>query len=170
MIKNRIALKLLVFFASALLFFALVSSLTFRQLFTESIKESKRAEMLDRASYLSGMLSQALEGTRSGGAMGGGVGGMAPMHGARPSCLTIYRARGTCLSDELQLRRTSTHSCAWSCLDRRSWPESGQNLTGFGTSTRQRGFSAFLIPPPSRPFIAPPMCLCSLAGPKPLAW
>ena len=72
MIKNRIALKLLVFFAAALLFFALVSSLTFRQLFTESIKESKRAEMLDRASYLSGMLSQALEGTRSGGAMAGG--------------------------------------------------------------------------------------------------
>ena len=30
MIKNRIALKLLVFFAAALLFFALVSSLTFR--------------------------------------------------------------------------------------------------------------------------------------------
>lgn len=75
MIKNRIALKLLVFFAAALLFFALVSSLTFRQLFTESIKESKRAEMLDRASYLSRMLSQALEGTRSGGAMGGGQGG-----------------------------------------------------------------------------------------------
>ena len=75
MIKNRIALKLLVFFAAALLFFALVSSLTFRQLFTESIKESKRAEMLDRASYLSGMLSQALEGTRSGGTMAGGQGG-----------------------------------------------------------------------------------------------
>ena len=75
MIKNRIALKLLVFFAAALLFFALVSSLTFRQLFTESIKESKRTEMLERASYLSGMLSQALEGTRSGGAMGGGQGG-----------------------------------------------------------------------------------------------
>ena len=75
MIKNRIALKLLVFFAAALLFFALVSSLMFRRLFTESIKESKQAEMLDRASYLSGMLSQALAGTRSGGAMMGGQGG-----------------------------------------------------------------------------------------------
>ena len=75
MIKNRIALKLLVFFAAALLFFALISSLTFRRLFTESIKESKRTEMLDRASYLSGMLSQALAGSRSGGAMGGGQGG-----------------------------------------------------------------------------------------------
>ena len=55
MIKNRIALKLLVFFAAALLFFALVSSLTFRQLFTESIKESKRAEMLDRAYGTAGL-------------------------------------------------------------------------------------------------------------------
>ena len=72
--KNRIALKLLVFFAAALLFFAMVSSLTFGSLFKESIKDTKRAEMLDRASHLSRMLSQALEGTRSGGMLSGGHG------------------------------------------------------------------------------------------------
>ncbi|MDD2561515.1 MAG: hypothetical protein PHG11_04250 [Eubacteriales bacterium] len=70
--KNRIALKLLLFFAAALLFFALVSGLTFRSLFTGSIKESKKAEMLGRANSLSGMLSQALEGVRPGGERSGG--------------------------------------------------------------------------------------------------
>lgn len=73
--KNRIALKLLLFFAAALLFFALVSGLTFRSLFTGSIKESKKAEMLGRANSLSGMLSQALEGVRPGGERSGGQGG-----------------------------------------------------------------------------------------------
>jgi len=52
-----------------------VSGLTFRSLFTGSIKESKKAEMLGRANSLSGMLSQALEGVRPGGERSGGQGG-----------------------------------------------------------------------------------------------
>lgn len=73
--KNRIALKLLVFFAAALLLFAVVSSLMFRSLFTGWIKDSKKAEMLSRAASLSSMLTEALEGTRPGGMRAGGQGG-----------------------------------------------------------------------------------------------
>lgn len=59
MMKNRIALKLLAFFALALLVLVLVSSLMFRSLFASSIKDAKREEMLSRAASLSGLLAQA---------------------------------------------------------------------------------------------------------------
>ncbi len=73
--RNRIALKLLVFFAAALLLFALVSGVMFRSLFTGWIKESKREEMLNRAASLSRTLTQALEGARPGGMRSGGQSG-----------------------------------------------------------------------------------------------
>lgn len=77
MMKNRIALKLLVFFSLSLLVFVLVSSLMFRSLFTSSIKDAKRDEMLSRAASLSKLLTQALDGTTQGGMQGmqGGQGG-----------------------------------------------------------------------------------------------
>ncbi|MHC1786482.1 MAG: sensor histidine kinase [Christensenellales bacterium] len=72
--KSRIALKLLAFFAASLLLFALVSGLMFRSLFTDSIKESKRSEMLSRAGALSETLGEALDQARSGGMRQGGMG------------------------------------------------------------------------------------------------
>ncbi len=75
MMKNRIALKLLAFFSLSLLVFILVSSLMFRSLFTSSIKDAKRDEMLSRAASLSDLLTQAMNGTNQGGMQGSGQGG-----------------------------------------------------------------------------------------------
>ena len=73
--KNRIALKLLAFFAAALLLFALVSSLLFRTLFTNAVIENKKTDMLSRATTLSRMLTDTLEGFGQGGMGMGGPGG-----------------------------------------------------------------------------------------------
>ena len=73
--KHKIALRLLAFFAAALLFFALVSGLLVRSQFTSAVTAAKREEMLVRATSLSDMLTLALEGTRPGGMRSSGQGG-----------------------------------------------------------------------------------------------
>ena len=73
--KRRIALRLMVFFAAALLLFALVSSLLFGSLFTRAVTDAKREELLHRAASLSDMLSKALADSRPGGMRQGGPGG-----------------------------------------------------------------------------------------------
>lgn len=72
---RRLWLRLLAFFAAALLFFALVSGLLFRSLFTGAVMDAKREEMLARAASLSDMLGKALEGPFPGGGRAGGSGG-----------------------------------------------------------------------------------------------
>ena len=77
--KNRIALKLLAYFAAALLLFALVSGVLFRALFTRQTMETKKAEMLARATSLadtlSGLLAENGESGRMGGNQGAGAAG-----------------------------------------------------------------------------------------------
>ena len=72
--KRKIAIRLLAYFAGALVLFALVSSLLFRSLFTRTVTDAKRTEMLHRAAALSGMLSDALQESRPGGMRSGGPG------------------------------------------------------------------------------------------------
>lgn len=72
---RKLWLRLLAFFAASLLFFALVSGLLFRSLFTRAVMDAKREEMLVRAASLSDMLSKALEGPFFGGGRAGGPGG-----------------------------------------------------------------------------------------------
>lgn len=73
--KHSIVLRLLAFFAAALLLFAVVSSVLFGAQFTRLVTDTKREELLSRAATLSGMLSKALGDTRSGGMRMGGPGG-----------------------------------------------------------------------------------------------
>ena len=73
--KNRIALKLLAYFAVALLAFALLSSMLFQTLFTRHTMEVKKAEMVERATSLAQTLSDVLNGKIQTGMMMGGQGG-----------------------------------------------------------------------------------------------
>ena len=58
--RNRIALKLFLYFAAALVAFAAISGVLFQTLFTRQTLETKKAEMLDRATSLAGTLSGLL--------------------------------------------------------------------------------------------------------------
>lgn len=69
--KNRIAVRLLAFFGLALLLFALVSSLLFRSMFTRAITDSKRQEMLSRATGMAQTLGQSMQGRHGAGGPGG---------------------------------------------------------------------------------------------------
>ncbi len=69
--KNRIALKLLAYFGAALLAFALVSGLMFQTLFTRQTMETKKTEMLSRATELADTLSGLLAENGAGGRMSG---------------------------------------------------------------------------------------------------
>ncbi|MEA4927908.1 MAG: ATP-binding protein [Candidatus Limiplasma sp.] len=64
--KHRIALKLLAYFAVALAVFAGLSGTLFQTMFSRRMVETKRAELLTRATSLAGMLSEVL--TDSGAA------------------------------------------------------------------------------------------------------
>ena len=74
--RGRIALRLLAFFAAALLLLAGITSLLFRTLFTTSLKDAKREEMLARADALSQSLGQALESAPRGAGRGAAQGAM----------------------------------------------------------------------------------------------
>lgn len=73
--KGRIAVRLLMFFALALLLFALVSSLLFGRLFTTWVMDSKRTEMLEQGQALSRTLSDLLS-SQAAPARGAGGRGM----------------------------------------------------------------------------------------------
>jgi signal transduction histidine kinase len=73
--KNRIALRLLMYFAAALLMFAVLSSLLFQTLFTRHTIEAKKEELQSRATNLAQTLSDVLTGKTQGLMMGGGQGG-----------------------------------------------------------------------------------------------
>lgn len=79
--KNRIAIKLLLYFTAALLLFAVISGLLFQALFTRHTIEAKKEEMQNRASDLSKTLSDVLNGNAQGGMMGGGYGAYVRMLG-----------------------------------------------------------------------------------------
>ncbi len=72
--KNRIALKLLLYFAAALLLFACISGLLFQALFTRHTIDAKKEEMQRKATALAQTLSDVLNGNTQGGMMGGGYG------------------------------------------------------------------------------------------------
>lgn len=73
--RNRIAWRLMAFFAAALLLFALVSGMLFGSLFHGAVVENKKAEMLSRAGSLAQSLSSQLGGNAPGGRGMGGPGG-----------------------------------------------------------------------------------------------
>jgi signal transduction histidine kinase len=76
MMKRSIALRLMAFFAAALLLYALVSAVVFRGLFTKAVLNNKKAEMLARANALAGTLRSQMNSTAQGGGRGmGGPGG-----------------------------------------------------------------------------------------------
>ena len=71
--KNRIALKLFVYFTIAIAAFALVGGLFFQTLFMRQTVETKKADMLARATSIAQILTNALEETGNG-SMGAGQG------------------------------------------------------------------------------------------------
>ena len=72
--KNRIALKLLLYFAAALVVYAGISGILFQTLFTRHTMETKRAEMLTRATALAQTLSLTLTDSGEGGRQSGAQG------------------------------------------------------------------------------------------------
>jgi hypothetical protein len=63
------------YFAAALLMFAVLSSLLFQTLFTRHTIEAKKEELQSRATNLAQTLSDVLTGKTQGLMMGGGQGG-----------------------------------------------------------------------------------------------
>ena len=74
--KNKIALKLLAFFAAALITFSLIIGIMFRSQFTEAVLSNKKAEMLKKAQGLSKTLQTMLESPGQSGGPGMGNQGM----------------------------------------------------------------------------------------------
>ncbi|MCE5343864.1 MAG: HAMP domain-containing protein [Eubacteriales bacterium] len=75
--RNKIALRLMLYFAVALIAFALVSGVLFQSLFTRYTVDAKKEEMLARATTLAQALSEVLAengGGRMNGAQGAGYG------------------------------------------------------------------------------------------------
>lgn len=72
--KNRIALKLLTYFTAALFAFVLVSGILFSAMFTRQTVETKKAEMLSRATELAQALSVALGESGQNGRLSNGMG------------------------------------------------------------------------------------------------
>lgn len=72
--KRKIALRLMAYFAAALLLFALVAGVLFQSLFRQATVEAKKAEMLSRAKELADTLSAALSENGMSGRMGSGQG------------------------------------------------------------------------------------------------
>ena len=75
MMRRSIALRLMAFFAAALLLFALIIAVVFRGLFTTAVLNNKKAEMLARASALADTLSSQMNSASPGGRGIGGPGG-----------------------------------------------------------------------------------------------
>ncbi|HPS82402.1 MAG TPA: two-component sensor histidine kinase, partial [Candidatus Limiplasma sp.] len=97
--KNRIALKLFAYFSIAIVAFALVSGLLFQTLFTQQTIETKKAEMLARATSIAGALTKALNETGSGGmGSGQGMGG----YGAYVRAVSALEANIWVLDENLQ--------------------------------------------------------------------
>ncbi len=74
MLKSRIALRLLGYFAAALCVMALISGILFQALFTRQTVETKKAEMLEHAGTLANTLSGVLEGNGAAAGQGTGYG------------------------------------------------------------------------------------------------
>jgi len=65
--KNRIALKLLMYFAASLLLMTLVSGTLFQALFTNHTMQTKKEEMLRQAQTLAESLSSVMGDMKMGG-------------------------------------------------------------------------------------------------------
>lgn len=74
--RNKVAFKLLAYFAVTLLVFAVISGLLFRSLFTQAVLDNKKVEMLSRAMGLSRALQNLLENQPQGGGPGMAGSGM----------------------------------------------------------------------------------------------
>ena len=98
--RSKIALKLLAFFAAALLVFALVSGVLFRSLFTRSVVDAKRADMLKRATSWAELLSEGVSGP---GQRGMGRGGPAGGFSAYVRTLTEAEPNVWVLDENLEL-------------------------------------------------------------------
>ena len=105
--KNRIALKLLAYFAAALIVFAVLSGVLFKALFTRQTVEVKRTEMLTRATALADTLSGVLTASAAGnaggmGGMGAGQAGVTMGYGAFVRMLSLVETNVWVLDEDLQ--------------------------------------------------------------------
>ena len=99
--KNRIALKLLAYFAVALATFALLSGALFQSLFYRHTVDAKRAEMLTRATTLAQALSDVLGNSASTGRMMNGQGANGG-YGAYVRMLSLIEKNVWVLDENLQ--------------------------------------------------------------------
>ena len=101
--KNRIALKLLVYFAVALLAFAVISSLLFQTLFSQHIVDTKKEDMQARATALAQILTDVLNGKGQNGSMQGNMG---MGYGAFVRMLSLAETNIWVLDEKLQFLST----------------------------------------------------------------
>ena len=145
--KNRIALRLLAYFAIAIVTFALVSGLLFQTLFTQQIIETKKAEMLKRVTSLAETLSNAMDETgNSNGKMGSNQGMVG--YGAYVRVLSLTETDVWVLDENLQFL-TVGHMMGQS-LQYSDLPEDAETLVQevfAGQSPFSEGFSDLLGAP-----------------------
>ncbi len=101
--KPKITLRLLAFFALALLLFALVSSLLFRSLISRSVTQAKKQEMLSRAQTMVDGLSEAIGGSGRAGMGMGGPGGQGSSLQASVRVLSQTQPNVWVLDEQLQV-------------------------------------------------------------------
>lgn len=100
--KNRIALRLLAYFAVALATFALVSGLLFSTLFTRQTVEAKKADMLRRATALAETLSGVLDENGADRMAGGQGTGAGNGYGAYVRMLSLVETDVWVLDEQLE--------------------------------------------------------------------
>lgn len=108
--RNRIALKLFLYFAAALVAFAAVSGVLFQTLFTRQTLETKKAEMLERATSLAGTLSGLLNENGNQMMQGGGYGAYARLLGVVEANIWVLDENLQFLSQGHMMGRTITYS------------------------------------------------------------
>jgi signal transduction histidine kinase len=133
------------YFAVALLVFAVSSGLLFQALFTRHTIEAKKEEMQNRASALAQTLSDVLNGNTQGGMMGGGQGGG---YGAYVRMLSLIDSDVWVLDENLEF--LSTGHMMGRTLTYNDLPEGAEALVKDvfqGKTPFSQGFSGLLGAP-----------------------
>ena len=108
--RNRIALKLFLYFAAALVAFAAVSGVLFQTLFTRQTLETKKTEMLERATSLADTLSGLLSENGNQMMQGGGYGAYTRLLGVMETNVWVLDENLQFLSQGHMMGRTLTYS------------------------------------------------------------
>ena len=145
--KNRIALKLLVYFGIGIAAFAIVSGLLFQTLFLRQIVDTKKAEMLQRATSLAQSLSDALDETGAGKmGSGQGMGG----YGAYVRVLSVLEPNVWVLDENLAFLTAGHSMMMGRALQYSDLPEDADTLVKgvfAGQTPFSEGFSDLLGAP-----------------------